>query len=75
MKVESKDKTLKYVIWGVCGFFFFLYLCGPVIYRAMKKKDYDNLYNGLRQVRIDSGAYHEGPRSFETYSEKLMKRK
>ena len=66
---------MKYAIWGICGVFFFLYLFGGAIYSAMKKKDYNNLYDGLKQVRIDNGAYHEQARTYETYTEKMMKRK
>lgn len=66
---------MKYVIWGVCGFFFFLYLCGPAIFDAMKQKDYNNLADGLKQTKIDNGSYHEGPRTFETYEDKLMRRR
>jgi hypothetical protein len=66
---------MKYAIYGICGFFFFLYLFGPAIFDAMKKKDYNDLYQGLKQTRIDNGSYHEGPRSYQTYEEKLMKRR
>lgn len=58
------------IIGGVC---ICAYLLTPVIFRAMKKKDFDDLYLGMQNARIAGGAYHDEQRRFNSYSDKLMK--
>lgn len=51
-----------------------LYLCGPAIFRAMKAKDYDNLYNGMRETRAHGGAMlsEEESGHYQSYSDRLV---
>ena len=54
------------------GIFIFGYFLTPVLFRAMKHKDFDDLYNGMQNARIAGGAYHDEVRRFNSYSDKLM---
>ncbi len=51
-----------------------VYLITPVLFRAMKKHNYQNLYQGLQQTKKDSGAVYqrEEEGAFLSYSDKYV---
>ena len=62
--------------WGI-GIFCLLtlgYFLTPLIYRAMKKHDYDNLYEGLQTTKAQAGSVSENPKKkrFVSYSDKYL---
>ena len=54
------------------GFFIFGYFCVPVLFRAMKHHDYDTLYRGMQDARIEGGAFHDEHKVFRSYTDKYM---
>lgn len=62
--------------WGV-GIFCILtlgYFLTPLVYRAMKKHDFDNLYNGLQSTKADGGSFYQDPRTKKhiSYADKYL---
>ncbi len=54
------------------GLFAFGYFVVPLLFRAMKQSDYDQLYHGMQKARADSGVYQEGKRRYTSYEDKLI---
>lgn len=51
-------------------FMFFYFLAGP-IFNAMKKRDYDTIYHGMREARRSAGAFvNTKDKKFVSYSDK-----
>lgn len=62
--------------WGI-GIFCLVtltYFAAPIIYRQMKKHDFENLYNGLQGAKASAGANYEDPRKkkFLSYSDRYL---
>ena len=62
--------------WGI-GIFCILvlgYFLTPLIYSAMKRHDFDNLYNGLQETKAQGGSVHEDPhrKKFLSYTDKYF---
>ena len=56
----------------IIGLFIFGYFLTPVLWRAMKKNDYDNLYNGMQNAKIAGGSFHENRKGFHPYEDRLI---
>jgi len=59
--------------WIIIAIFVFGYFLAPPIYRAMKKSDYKNLYNGMQDARVAGGSYHDETRHFDSYADQLIR--
>ena len=47
-----------------------LYFTGPLLFRAMKKKDYDSLYYGIQDAKRAAGSYVKTKeKRFSSYEE------
>lgn len=62
--------------WGI-GIFCILtlgYFLTPLIYRAMKKHDFENLYNGIQETKAVNGSAYQDPRRkrFLSYTDKYL---
>lgn len=59
-----------WLIGGVSVFFFFYFLAGP-IFSAMKKRDYNTIYHGMREAKRAVGAYvPEKDKKYISYTDK-----
>ena len=54
------------------GFLLLSFFMAPVIFRAMKRHDYNTLYNGMQAARAEGGSFHDDPKVFHSYSDKYV---
>jgi hypothetical protein len=54
------------------GLFAFGYFLVPLLFRAMKHHDYDNLYHGMQNARIEGGSFHDNNKAFISYTDRYM---
>lgn len=56
---------------GILAVFIFFYFLAPLMFKAMKKHDYDTLYYGMQNAKRNAGAFvQEEEKPFVSYSEK-----